>query len=402
MPKYFTERGKDHDEVLEKINRKYGTRARILMYKTVPCTGLKGLFGKEEVEYSCYIASGAEANLIQKGKDAENRDAILKSTGKFHLKQSIGEEKTDQRPSMSDLITEIREIKEHIATSVPPEASEEYKVIQELGTILLDNEFTDSYVDRLIEGMKSRLNLADLENRELVHKTAVKIIAEDLNFYKWDKSEKIFVVVGPTGVGKTTTIAKLAAVHGLGVEHLDVRIINIDSFRIGAQSQVETYGTIMGVNVVSVDQYDELRKQIALATDADMILVDTIGKSPGDSVKLAQMKKLLSGCGEDAVFHLAISATTKLSDMAAIIEQFEPFNYKSILITKMDETLMAGGIISLLAERNIAVSYITDGQSVPVDIAIASPARLLSRIRGLEFNVQSMEDDSRDITALWR
>jgi len=111
-----------------------------------------------------------------------------------------------------------------------------------------------------------------------------------------------------------------------------------------------------------------LRKEIALHSEnVDLFLVDTIGNSPKDAAKLGEMKDILSGCGRGAEYHLVISAGTKTSDMEEILRQFEPFNYKSVILTK-DETDRIGNIISALAGKNKPVSYITDGQTIPVDI----------------------------------
>jgi flagellar biosynthesis protein FlhF len=167
-----------------------------------------------------------------------------------------------------------------------------------------------------------------------------------------------------------------------GGRPLSVRMITIDNYRIGARQQIETYGGIMGVPVSCVETAEDLRKTVAMHSDADLILVDTVGKSPRDAVRLAEMQRLLSACGPGAEVHLALSATTKASDMVQIMRQFEPFDYKAVVITKLDETNRIGNAVSALAERGKPISYLTTGQSVPQDIERARATRLLMNLEG--------------------
>jgi flagellar biosynthesis protein FlhF len=204
------------------------------------------------------------------------------------------------------------------------------------------------------------------------------------------------VLVGPTGVGKTTTVAKLAAIFGIGTENMpaiDVKMITIDAFRIGAKAQLESYGNIMQINVSCVDNRQDLRKEIAIhSEDTDLFLIDTIGKSPKDAARLGEMKEILDGAGRSAEYHLVIGATTKASDIEDIMRQFEPFNYKSILLTKLDETERIGNVISALAEKKKPVSYITDGQKVPNDIRKATVVRFLINLDGFKINREKIEN----------
>ncbi|HRZ66440.1 MAG TPA: flagellar biosynthesis protein FlhF, partial [Spirochaetia bacterium] len=171
-----------------------------------------------------------------------------------------------------------------------------------------------------------------------------------------------------------------------------VRMITIDNYRIGARQQIETYGGIMGVPVSCVETAEDLRKTIAFHSDADLILVDTVGKSPRDAVKLAEMQRILAACGPAAELHLALSATTKASDMAQAMRQFEPFDYKAVVITKLDETDRIGNVVSALAERRKPISYITNGQRVPQDIERARAERILMSLEGFRVDRARIEE----------
>jgi flagellar biosynthesis protein FlhF len=204
------------------------------------------------------------------------------------------------------------------------------------------------------------------------------------------------VLIGPTGVGKTTTISKLAAIYGIGTDEIpaiDVRMITIDAFRICAKEQLEQIGNIMQIPVSCVVNKSDLRKEIALHSEGtDLFLIDTIGKSPKDFSKLGEMKEILEGAGKNAEYHLVISASTKTSDIEDIMQQFEPFGYKSVVLSKMDETDRIGNIISALAQKGKSISYITDGQTVPVDIRRASVVRFLVNLEGFKVNRDKIEN----------
>jgi flagellar biosynthesis protein FlhF len=207
--------------------------------------------------------------------------------------------------------------------------------------------------------------------------------------------------VGPTGVGKTTTIAKLAAVHGtkLAIRYgwvqapLRVVMITIDGYRIAAREQLEKYGDVMKIPVAFVSDGEELRKTIEFyQDDMDLIMIDTIGKSPRDAAELGKMKQFLDACGSSVDTHLAITAGTKYSDIREILRQFAPFNYQAVAITKLDETIRVGNVISALFTDGKQLSYITDGQGVEKNIHRASVVRLLINLEGFSIDREAIEN----------
>jgi flagellar biosynthesis protein FlhF len=413
MPRYFSERGRNHEEVLDRIRKKYGDRARILMQKNVPGPGIRGLMGKQQVEYTGYITGIEEAKVVQNNRDQENRAAILASVGREPVvrteriqESTIGIGSGPGNDNLDEVLKEIRDLKGRLSVSASTPPPEPFPHLTELAEILRENDFEGEYTKELLNTLRGEFTAADLEDREKVHRRAAHYIAESLDYFRSDitNGSRIFILIGPTGVGKTTTIAKLAAVHGLSSQGADVRIFTVDSFRIGARAQVETYGEIMGIPVKAVDDYDELKTELALASDADLILVDTIGKSPRDAVKIDEMRTLLSACGDGAEVHLALSSTTKSADLKDIMTQFESFSYQSVVLTKLDETSRIGNLVSAIASRGIPLSYLTDGQTVPLDIAVASPMRLLSRLKGLDYDRTELEEryPADDLTAAWR
>jgi flagellar biosynthesis protein FlhF len=204
------------------------------------------------------------------------------------------------------------------------------------------------------------------------------------------------IQVGPTGVGKTTTIAKLAAIFSLGaapgMQPLSVRIITIDAFRMGAKEQIEKYADILFIPVSAPKDQADLRKTLALyREDVDLILVDTIGRSPQDAVELGEMKILLDACGSQAEVYLALSAATKYSDIRDILRQFEPFRYRSVIVTKLDETKRIGNVISALSEGGKSAAYITYGQVVPHGLETATTVKFLINLEEFRIDRDNIE-----------
>jgi flagellar biosynthesis protein FlhF len=222
----------------------------------------------------------------------------------------------------------------------------------------------------------------------------VEWIGESIQLYTEDAYQirpRIMVLIGPTGVGKTTTLAKLAVIYGTDLDNrrpLEARLFTADNYRIGAEYQIEAYGEIMGLPVSIVKNYRELKQALSLNSEGvDLILIDTSGHSPRASIELGEMQQLLNACGSQAEYHLVFSATTKSSDIADILRQFEPFGYRSVIITKMDETIRVGNVISALAEKGKAVSYITEYQDVaPNNIQKASVVRFLINLEGFKID----------------
>jgi len=370
---YFTEQGLTYTEAIEKVKSKYGENIRILSHKTVMIGGFLGLFQKEGVQIDGYISQ----DPFQKKNPRleEEKEKILQAA--------------KGTTTLSEVLKTVNEIKNRLDEGTS-RSEGQHETISRIEKILMKNDFSFSYVTGISEKIKKNIPLDDLDNFNFVLKKVRDWIRESLLIYP-EKSTlttpRIFILVGPTGVGKTTTIAKLAAINALGIQTkpLSVRIITIDNYRIGARKQIETYGEIMSVPVASAENFEQLRKYIALySQDVDLVLIDTIGKSPHDYKKLAEMKELLEACGTTSEVHLAISAITKVSDIFEIMQQFESFKYNSIVVTKLDETCHAGNIISALYETRKPVSYITTGQNVPYDIKYATEELLLEHLG--EFN----------------
>jgi len=404
----YYEKGSSRKDCELKIMEKYKQPFHIQTVKEIRIGGFLGgwLFSKPGVEVGFYFSptisknqqfnynTGAPASWHASQFSLEDeKKKVIAAAGKNYEQVAASNEVS------REILDSLKEIKEEIKEKIKTGGKEEHPAFAQAAKLLKLNDFSENYINAMLERLRKELPLETLEDQQAVQDRLLEWIGESINIYKEDKRQRkprVMALVGPTGVGKTTTIAKLAAIFGLGTSEIPpvaVRMITIDAFRIGAKAQLESYGEIMQIPVSCVDNKMALRKEIALYTEeTDMFLVDTIGKSPKDSVKLGEIKEILEGCGKGAEVHLVLGACTKTSDIEDILRQFEPFNYQSVLLTKMDETDRIGNVISALAERKKSISYITDGQKVPNDIKKASVVRFLINLDGFKVDRDKIEE----------
>lgn len=407
---YFVEQGSTYSEVLQKIQQKYGSSAMILSQKNIKRGGIFGLFARDGVEISGYISQlerlGGSNRMSQERKRIinaayrttgirapETQDSVAEAESPAITPSTVGtpngnKEEGSVPHEFSDVITEIRAMNKTLSRLSPTTESAEHESVRRLRSLLEDNDFSGEYIREIVARIRRELTVEALEDYVALQQKVLEWIGESIAIYDEDNTkelQRMLVLVGPTGVGKTTTIAKLAAMHGLdryGREAMKVRIITIDNYRIGAKGQLETYGGIMNIPVAPVEDENDLRKRLALFSDAEMILIDTTGRSPRDYTNLAKMRELLDSCSSSTEYYLSLSATTKTSDIKEILQQFQIFDYQGIILTKLDETHRIGNIISVLSKHDKPLVYITDGQGVPMDIHRATRMRLLINLEG--------------------
>jgi flagellar biosynthesis protein FlhF len=191
---------------------------------------------------------------------------------------------------------------------------------------------------------------------------------------------RIVALVGPTGVGKTTTVAKLAALYTVG-RKAKIALVTIDTFRVGAVEQLKTYSRIMGVPLEVASSPKELEKAIALHQDKDLILIDTVGRSPKDHETIHNLREMLRSSFSIET-HLCVAATTRERELRSIVESFSVLPIKRLLFTKLDESSTFGSIINLHLEKKLPLSYFTKGQRVPEDIEPVTGKKVADLVLG--------------------
>ncbi|GAB6089843.1 flagellar biosynthesis protein FlhF [Spirochaeta dissipatitropha] len=406
---YFVETGTSHQDVMQTIFHKYGDQAKVMHTRHVRIPGFLGIFSRDGIEATGYLPR----EPVQRRKiDIEDeKRKILNSVSDRNAERNgdkNGEKKNGEadQQALQQILSEVQSLKEQLGSKRQDSSTAEHPAISHIEELLLENDFSPRYIRAMLDRVTRACSMEDLKDVEAVEQQVFTWIGEDITIYPRERAKRpeVFILVGPTGVGKTTTIAKLAAMYGLGrggeqKTSAKVRILTIDNYRIGARQQIETYGDIMGIPVNSIESKEEMKKYLGMYQDADIIFVDTIGKSPRDFERLGKMRALLDGCGATSSVHLGMSATTKASDMHEIIRQFEPFGYKSVILTKLDETNRIGNIVSVLKEAGKQVSYVTYGQKVPQDIERATVPFLLKHISGFSVDRGRLYEHFAEATA---
>jgi len=195
-----------------------------------------------------------------------------------------------------------------------------------------------------------------------------------------EKMPKLIAFVGTTGVGKTTTLAKIATNMVLKSKK-KVVFFTIDTFRVAATDQIKVYGDIIGIPVEIIYKESDFLPYVMKHKDADVILIDTAGRSQKNNLDLLELKKYLhNGSDLNIEIFLVLSATTRYRDMLDISNNFKKVNYSKLIITKTDETTTWGSIMSISFETGKAISYIGNGQNVPDDIMPADSNSIIRKI----------------------
>lgn len=294
--------------------------------------------------------------------------------------------KTEETVSEDPVLSELRAMKLMMknlsrAGSVLPEP---HPLLAALETRLLEQEVLPDLAKEVVRIIEEEV--AE-EGEELTQVRVNELAAEKLKQILGDHPRKplqpetrIAHFVGPTGVGKTTTIAKLAAEQVLR-HRRKVGFITSDTYRIAAVEQLKTYATILGIPLEVVFSPHDLKKAFDNLKDCDIVFMDTAGRNFRNEMYVSELNALLQGDPRNETF-LVLSLTMKYKDMKAVAENFSRFRLDKVLLTKKDETETFGPILNLLHEYPLALSYITTGQNVPDDFNVVSEDELIALILG--------------------
>ncbi|GIV04974.1 MAG: flagellar biosynthesis protein FlhF [Fimbriimonadales bacterium] len=191
------------------------------------------------------------------------------------------------------------------------------------------------------------------------------------------RHRQVAVLVGPTGVGKTTTIAKLAAIHALDYNR-KVALLSLDTYRIGAIQQLRTYAELMQLPLHIATTAEEVQEGLELFRDYDLVLVDTIGRGQRDEAHLQEMRQALLPV--KGIVYLTLSATADTATLLDAAQRFAIFEPDAIILTKLDEAARLGNCVNLALRSEQPLAYFTNGQRVPEDIALADAQILTCRV----------------------
>ena len=293
-------------------------------------------------------------------------------------------EKQLKQPEKEEEKVEKKE-KEAAKEEDKEESSEMLRFVKLLYNTMLDNEVNEKYANQIIDEMEKNA----LPNMPFDHALANVYQKMILKFGKADpitpseNSPKVVFFVGPTGVGKTTTIAKVASKFSVE-QHKKVALLTADTYRIAAAEQLRTYANILEVPFRVIYSVDEMTTALRDLKGFDYILIDTAGHSHHNQVQKDNMNAFihsLDGMVEKEV-HLVLSATTKYRDLLSIADTYTGMTEYKIIFTKLDETTTLGNLLNLKLYTGASLSYVTCGQNVPDDIEIFNPQKTVKQLLG--------------------
>ncbi|MBW5380096.1 flagellar biosynthesis regulator FlhF, partial [Brachyspira hampsonii] len=245
--------------------------------------------------------------------------------------------------------------------------------MEESFNYLRDREFPEEVLLELREYLLTSSNARFFQSKDVIREEVEKYFAERLilaNGIEVGAKKKIIVFVGPTGVGKTTTIPKIAAQYMKSGKK--VSFVTIDNYRIAAVDQLQRYASIMKVPFTSASTPEALRAEIRKMDNSSLLFIDTMGRSPKGAEDIVAMSKYFTTVGRfDMDIQLVMSATAKYKDALKILNGFKPTNYKGVILTKVDETDYLASSICAITKKKLPITYITHGQGVPKDISTA-------------------------------
>lgn len=248
--------------------------------------------------------------------------------------------------------------------AIPPEFASIYKAAKKSG---MKQEHLEAIMRITLENMPSSMK----SNPNAVKRYFYSLLRKMLpcRVEEESKKQKIMMLVGPTGVGKTTTLAKLAARFAYGAtRRYKTGIITLDTYRIGAVEQLFQYAKMMKLPILDVIEIEDFQNALRQLSHCDVILIDTTGNSQYDKKKLARLEKFLKSTQAQIDVNLVLSAGSKVEDLLEIYNGFSFLDIDTLIITKFDETKIFGNVFSLIYETNTPVSYFCIGQEVPDDL----------------------------------
>ena len=311
-------------------------------------------------------------NAIEEIKESRREQRGIRERKELKEENNLRETKNNIRDYFNDDIkeedydNEENDIEDNAEANIADGMEESFSYLR-------DREFPEEILLELREYLLTSSNARFFQSKDVIREEVEKYFAERLilsNGIEVGTKKKIIVFVGPTGVGKTTTIPKIAAQYMKSGKK--VSFVTIDNYRIAAVDQLQRYASIMKVPFTSASTPEALRAEIRKMDNSSLLFIDTMGRSPKGTEDIVAMSKYFTTVGRfDMDIQLVMSATAKYKDAVKILNGFKPTNYKGVILTKVDETDYLASSICAITKKKLPITYITHGQGVPKDISTA-------------------------------
>lgn len=422
--------GKTKEEAIEKAKAEFGESAVIMNVKEIKPKGLFGMFASSTYEVTAAIeekesfssnmsalathskpargnislAADEEIEIPQPMRTPDREDSVRVDNSRIRNFPIISEtnvvddEIEEQERAFSkekqfkERLDNLSELLEQKLSVTPQEEnarhssnSEELNFIRMIYSTLLKNDVHEKYVNQILDEVEKFIrpgNNVDLILPNIYQKLVLKF-GQPKTIELSGKKPNIVFFIGPTGVGKTTTIAKIASKYKVEYNR-KVAFITADTYRIAATEQLRVYANILDAPMSIVYSVDEINDAIEKYMDYDLIFVDTAGFSHKNEQQRTDMKKLLDGVNKDyrKEVYLVLSATTKYNDLMDIVDIYREIAEYKLIFTKLDETSSYGNLLNIKLYADADLSYVTNGQNVPDDIEVFDTQKIVKQLLG--------------------
>ena len=370
--------GADERTLLARIRAELGPEAVILHTVYGKQKGFLGFLGRPRIE----IVAGGGFRIVKDFAPAGKAPAANPAARAYGaaVPDSLSPEALRREIlEIKRLVSETQDLVCHRgAFEGPRELAEEFAT-------LAANRVSEALAQKLVREIRSKLSPEALRDRSRV-RDAVRGLVRDMIrcadgiALKPGRCVRV-AFVGPTGVGKTTTIAKLISIYAH--QGREVGVITNDTYRIAATEQIRRVAQLVGVPVRICPRPEEMEAALKEFASRDLVLVDTAGRSQRNARRLEELKDILGATKPDET-HLVVSMTTEAQTIVDVAERFAPIGYDRLVVTKLDEAIKAGVVLDVLARVPTELSFVATGQEIPRDIEVADPGRLASLILGEE------------------
>ncbi|MBU1097649.1 MAG: flagellar biosynthesis protein FlhF [Bacteroidetes bacterium] len=349
-------------EASAKMKTEFGDEAIILGTRVVNKQLEYGTVKLFEITSGIEDENDLESNSFQGLLDTNTRPEMDFKAELSKVSENINRKK-DQNSLLSILDTaKIKSLKN------------DSKLTKDLLNMAIDNllhkEIDKPIVKTIVGHLKKSQQLINYNNLENYIISTIASLVSTSNFELEKKGKpKVVAMVGPTGVGKTTCIAKLAAISKI-LHNLNIGIISIDTYRLGAIDQLRIFSDISNIDMLVAYEPGDMPKLVKQLKDKDIIFIDTAGRSQKNSKDLEQTKYFLDQINVNETY-LVLSSTSSTKNLFDIAEKFKVLKYDSLIFTKIDESVTFGNMLNVMVEFNVPIIYLTNGQVIPDDIISA-------------------------------
>ncbi|NLK86668.1 MAG: flagellar biosynthesis protein FlhF [Clostridiaceae bacterium] len=381
---------KNTQEAILKVKMDLGSEALILNTKKVKKKGFLGLFSKPMIEVLAAVDEYDEQKRERDMSKAPERQSYNNSEDKTNFV-----EKEEKIANLENKITNIEEMLQKLYSQVKTDdntANDQNKEGNDRQSSRTAEIFFNNLIKNEVDADIAR-KLIDAASARTGGKAGVNDMAAQLSgiisgllgrpdTIKTGTEGKptVVIFVGPTGVGKTTTLAKIAANYLLN-QKKTIGLITADTYRIAAVEQLKTYAEILGIPVCVAYTPAEIKEAVSLHSDKDLVLIDTAGRSHKNKAQFEELKALISASEADEIY-LVLSATTSIRNCSEILKSYSFLKDYKLIFTKTDEAPVLGIILNVRYMTGKSLSYITTGQSVPDDIETANIEKITKNLIG--------------------